>query len=147
MTPSLGNQSRNLSQNLLNGGRLQSLINGDLGKRTQKFSTRLSNQQWLFRYVQTVQNTLQTCQQQRELGVDTDVTDRIGGIVENTLRRDIPGLEPTKDEYLVEDISNAEGIQDALTVLRTLGVDIEREFDFDQRAADEMSRQAKKQSA
>jgi hypothetical protein len=149
MNPSQGNQSRNVAQNQTNGGLPQSFFNAgfnaDGGAR--EFGTRLSSQQWLFSYVQTVKGTLQICQELRELGVDSDVTDQITSIVENTLRRDIPGLEPTNDEYLVEDISSAEGIQNAVTILRNFGIDVEGNFDFDQKAADDMSRKAKKQSA
>lgn len=141
-----GNQPRYAAQNLLNGGRPQFFFNSGLGNGPQGFSTRLSNQQWLLSYVQTIQNTLQTCQELRELGVDATITNRIVDIVENTLRRDIPGLEPVQDEYLVEDISTAEGLQDAVTILRNFGFDVEGEFDFDQKAADDLTRKARKQS-
>jgi len=145
MNLSQENQSRNASQNQMNGGGLpQSFSN--VGRGTREFGTRLSSQQWLFSYVQTVKGTLQICQELRELGVDSSVTDQITSIVENTLRRDIPGLEPAGGEYLVEDISNAEGLQDAVNVLQNFGIDVEN-VDFDRKAADDMSRKAKKQSA
>jgi hypothetical protein len=145
MNSSQGNQSRNVAQNQTNGGLPQSYFN--LGPGTREFGTRLSSQQWLFSYVQTVKGTLQICQELRELGVDSGVTDQITSIVENTLRRDIPGLEPANGEYLVEDISNAEGLQDAVNILRNFGIEVEGNFDFGQKAADDMSRQAKRQSA
>lgn len=146
MNLSQGNQPRYAAQNLFNGGRPQSFFTNSLGDGTQGLSTRLFSQQWLLSYVQIIQNTLQICQELRELGVDASITDRIVEIVENTLRRDIPGLEPDRDEYLVEDISTAEGLQDAVTFLRNFGFDVEGEFDFDQKAADDVTRKAKKQS-
>lgn len=64
-----------------------------------------------------------------QLGVDAGITDRIVDIVENTRRRDIPGLEPVKDECLVEGISIAEGLQDAVTIFRNFAFDVEGKFD------------------
>ena len=144
---SQAHQAQQGAQRSFNGGYPPQSFLAGFQNGSQGVNMRLSSQQWLFNYVQTVQGTLQICQELRDLGVDSDVTDQIVGIVENTLRRDIPGLEPTQDEYLVEDVSNAEGLQNAFSLLRNFGIDIEGEFDFDRKAADDMSRQAKKRAA
>ncbi len=149
---SQSNQSQRDVQNM-NGGLPQghylpqSFFGPNFGGGAQGTSTRLSSQQWLSSYVQTVRNTLQVCHELQDLGIDANVTDRIVAIVENTLRRDIPGLEPADGERLVEDISGADQIRSAFALLRQFGVDIEGNFDFDQAAADDMSQQAQKRQS